>query len=199
MKIIEGSQAELGISTQIYSKRLKCASSPTVSVTSNSQAAQPAIPKPPCSHTSTSMSRRTPFCLEMLITNSNLVNNSRFIGDRMRLSHLDTLCCPPPLFHCFGLVLGLLAAVTHGSKIVYPSEVFDAQASLRAVLDERCTALHGVPAMFDSLLALPEAANLQASKLRLRTGIIAGAPVPRYLMEQLVAKLGMRGLHPVTA
>jgi acyl-CoA synthetase (AMP-forming)/AMP-acid ligase II len=112
----------------------------------------------------------------------------------MRLTPADVLCCPPPLFHCFGLVLGLMAVITHGAKIVYPAEVFDAQATLRAILSEQCTAVHGVPAMFDSLLALPEAKHLQPGKdgLRLRTGIIAGAPVPRYLMELLVSKLGMR-------
>lgn len=126
-----------------------------------------------------------------MLTHHNIVNNSRFIGDRMRLTTADVLCCPPPLFHCFGLVLGLLAAVTHGAKIVYPAEVFDGPATIRAIQDERCTALHGVPAMFDTLLALPEAASLRAEDLRLRTGIIAGAPVPRYLMEQLVSRLGM--------
>ncbi|CAN8100927.1 unnamed protein product [Discula destructiva] len=126
-----------------------------------------------------------------MLTHHNIVNNARFIGDRMRLTTADVLCCPPPLFHCFGLVLGLLAVITHGAKIVYPAEVFDGPATIRAIQEEQCTALHGVPAMFDTLLALPEAASLEASKLRLRTGIIAGAPVPRYLMEQLVSKLGM--------
>ncbi|KAK4038053.1 hypothetical protein C8A01DRAFT_48284 [Parachaetomium inaequale] len=126
-----------------------------------------------------------------MLTHHNIVNNSRFIGDRMRLTPADTLCCPPPLFHCFGLVLGLLTVLTHGAKIVYPAEVFDAPATLRAILSEQCTAVHGVPAMFDSLLALPEARHLRAADLRLRTGIIAGAPVPRHLMEQLVARLGM--------
>ncbi|KAK3346164.1 hypothetical protein B0T25DRAFT_270700 [Lasiosphaeria hispida] len=126
-----------------------------------------------------------------MLTHHNIVNNARFIGDRMRLTPDDVLCCPPPLFHCFGLVLGLMAVVTHGATIVYPAEIFDAPATLRAIVDERCTAVHGVPAMFDSILALPEAKALRASHLRLRTGIIAGAPVPRYLMEQLVARLGM--------
>ena len=122
---------------------------------------------------------------------SNVVNNARFIGDRMRLTPDDVLCCPPPLFHCFGLVLGLLASITHGGSVVYPAEVFDAPATLKAIEQEQCTALHGVPAMFDTLLALPEASSLDPSRLRLRTGIIAGAPVPRYLMELLVSKLGM--------
>ncbi|KAK3305407.1 uncharacterized protein B0T15DRAFT_196185 [Chaetomium strumarium] len=129
-----------------------------------------------------------------MLTHHNIVNNSRFIGDRMRLTPADILCCPPPLFHCFGLVLGLMAVITHGAKIVYPAEVFDARATLRALVSERCTALHGVPAMFDTLLALPEAkAALPRSDLglSLRTGIVAGAPVPRHLMEQLVARLGM--------
>ncbi|KAM5348568.1 hypothetical protein ACJ41O_008392 [Fusarium nematophilum] len=124
-----------------------------------------------------------------MLTHHNLVNNSRFIGDRMRLTPDDILCCPPPLFHCFGLVLGLLAIVTHGGKIVYPAEVFDIQATLRAISDERCTAIHGVPAMFDSLFQAkwPEGFNCD----NLRTGIIAGAPVPRYLMELLVNRFGM--------
>lgn len=119
---------------------------------------------------------------------SNLVNNSRFIGDRMRLTSADTLCCPPPLFHCFGLVLGLLAVLTHGGRIVYPAEVFDPAATIAAITAERCTALHGVPAMFDSLLEkLP--ADFRCTTLR--TGIVAGAPVPRPLMEKLVGVLGM--------
>lgn len=107
----------------------------------------------------------------------------------MRLTHLDVLCCPPPMFHCFGLVLGLLAVVTHGAKIVYPSETFDAPATLKALSDEGCTAVHGVPTMFDSLLSLPFPETFDCSALR--TGIIAGSPVPRPLMEELIDKLGM--------
>ncbi|KAG5987471.1 hypothetical protein E4U54_004981 [Claviceps lovelessii] len=124
-----------------------------------------------------------------MLTHHNLVNNARFIGDRMRLTPDDVLCCPPPLFHCFGLVLGLLAIVTHGGKIVYPAEVFDIPSILQAISDESCTAVHGVPAMFDSLFQadLPPGFNCD----KLRTGIIAGAPVPRYLMELLVDRFGM--------
>ncbi|EAQ83085.1 conserved hypothetical protein [Chaetomium globosum CBS 148.51] len=126
-----------------------------------------------------------------MLTHHNIVNNARFIGDRLRLAPTDTLCCPPPLFHCFGLVLGLLTVLTHGAKIVYPAEVFDARATLRALRAEHCTALHGVPAMFDSLLALPEMKGVRAGELGLRTGIVAGAPVPRHLMEGMVERLGM--------
>ncbi|CAG9980707.1 unnamed protein product [Clonostachys byssicola] len=124
-----------------------------------------------------------------MLTHHNLVNNSRFIGDRMRLTSADILCCPPPLFHCFGLVLGLLAIVTHGGKIVYPAEVFDIPSTLQAISDENCTAVHGVPAMFDSLFQAKLPEGFQCDNLR--TGIIAGAPVPRYLMELLVNRFGM--------
>ncbi|KAK6084651.1 acyl-CoA synthetase YngI [Seiridium cupressi] len=124
-----------------------------------------------------------------MLTHHNIVNNSRFIGDRMRLTSDDVLCCPPPLFHCFGLVLGLMAVLTHGAKIVFPEEVFDPSAVLRAISDEQCTAVHGVPAMFDTLFSLPMPPNFNCE--RLRTGIVAGAPVPRYLMELMVERFGM--------
>jgi long-chain acyl-CoA synthetase len=84
-----------------------------------------------------------------------------------------------------------MSVITHGGKIVYPAEVFDSKATLAAIVKEQCTAVHGVPAMFDSILSLPEAKDLKPEHLKLRTGIIAGAPVPRYLMELLVSKLGM--------
>ncbi|KAI1477849.1 hypothetical protein K445DRAFT_92301 [Daldinia sp. EC12] len=124
-----------------------------------------------------------------MLTHHNIVNNARFIGDRMRFTPDDVLCCPPPMFHCFGLVLGMMAVITHGAKIVYPEETFDAAAVLRAISDERCTAVHGVPAMFDTLFSLPFPPNFDCTNLR--TGIIAGAPVPRYLMELLVERFGM--------
>lgn len=119
---------------------------------------------------------------------SNLVNNSRFIGDRMQLTPDDTLCCPPPLFHCFGLTLGLLATITHGGRFVSPAESFDAEATLKAISDERCTALHGVPAMMEAIVNLPKP---QGWTSELRTGIVAGSPVPKWLMERMVNELGM--------
>lgn len=107
----------------------------------------------------------------------------------MKLTSFDILCCPPPLFHCFGLVLGMLAVVTHGSKIVFPNETFDPKAVLHAISDEKCTALHGVPTMFEAILGIPKPANFDSSNLR--TGIIAGAPVPRPLMKRLLEELNM--------
>ncbi|EXJ79475.1 long-chain acyl-CoA synthetase [Capronia coronata CBS 617.96] len=124
-----------------------------------------------------------------MLTHYSLVNNSRFIGDRMAFTEDDVLCCPPPLFHCFGLVLGLLAIMTHGGKVVYPSETFDAAACLKVISEEQCTGLHGVPAMFDSIFSLPRPEDFDC--YRLRTGIIAGAPVPKHLMELLFNELGM--------
>lgn len=83
----------------------------------------------------------------------------------------------------------MLAVVTHGSKIVFPSETFDPKAVLHAISDEKCTALHGVPTMFEAILSLPKPPNFDTSNLR--TGIIAGAPVPRPLMKRLFEELNM--------
>ncbi|KAG0646567.1 Acyl-ligase sidI [Hyphodiscus hymeniophilus] len=125
-----------------------------------------------------------------LLTHHNLINNARSIGDRMCFTPADILCCPPPLFHCFGLVLGLLACITHGSSIVLPSPTFSAPAVLSVLSTENCTALHGVPAMFEELLSLPRPTAWACPNLR--TGIVAGAPVPRPLMERMLAELNMR-------
>lgn len=83
----------------------------------------------------------------------------------------------------------MLAVVTHGAKIVFPSETFDPKAVLHAISDEKCTALHGVPTMFEAILSVPKPSNFDTSNLR--TGIIAGAPVPRPLMKRLFAELNM--------
>ncbi|CAG8926114.1 unnamed protein product [Penicillium salamii] len=125
-----------------------------------------------------------------MLTHYNLLNNARFIGGRLELSPVDVLCCPPALFHCFGLVLGMLAVVTCGSKIVFPSETFNPKSTLSAISDEKCTALHGVPTMFQEILSLPKPKNFDTSNMR--TGIIAGAPVPRPLMKSLFEELNMR-------
>lgn len=109
----------------------------------------------------------------------------------MSLTGIDILCCPPPLFHCFGLVLGLLASVTHGCSIVFPSESFDAVATIKAVLDEGCTALHGVPAMWAAEMELIQPHH-DFSKLR--TGIAAGSATPRYMMEELQQRLNLTQL-----
>ncbi|PVH72829.1 acetyl-CoA synthetase-like protein [Cadophora sp. DSE1049] len=126
-----------------------------------------------------------------MLTHSNIINNGRFVGDRMRLDSSDTICCPPPLFHCFGLVLGLLAVVTHGGCVVFPSETFQASSVLKAVSEERCTGLHGVPAMFSAQLELLKG-DSTVDFSSLRTGIAAGSSVPRKMMADLREKLNMK-------
>jgi long-chain acyl-CoA synthetase len=124
-----------------------------------------------------------------MLSHHNIINNARAIGHRMDFTEEDILCCPPPLFHCFGLVLGLLVCVAYGASIVLPAPTFDAQAVLDVLGKEGCTGLHGVPAMFEELLSLPRPEGWACPKLR--TGIVAGAPVPRPLMQRMLDELNM--------
>ncbi|KAF8273702.1 hypothetical protein EI94DRAFT_1776296 [Lactarius quietus] len=131
------------------------------------------------------------------LTHHNLLNNGISIGQAMRLTENDILCNPPPLFHCFGLVLGNLAAWSHGSAVVYASEIYDPRAIVDAVVKERCTALHGVPTHFLGVLTEVERRQQAGEQLdlsRLRTGIAAGSPVPIELMKQLISRLNLREL-----
>ncbi|KAF9482709.1 acetyl-CoA synthetase-like protein [Pholiota conissans] len=131
------------------------------------------------------------------LTHSNLLNNGISIGKCMRLTENDILCNVPPLFHCFGLVLGNLAAWTHGSCIVYPSEIFDPPAIVDAVVGERCTALHGVPTHFLGVLSEVDKrkdVGSPADMSSLRTGIAAGSPIPIDLMKNLIGRMHLRDL-----
>jgi fatty-acyl-CoA synthase len=124
------------------------------------------------------------------LSHHNILNNGFFIGEAMRLTPEDKLCIPVPLYHCFGMVLGNLAAVTHGACMVFPGEGFDPLATLQAVAEERCTALHGVPTMFIAQLDHPEFEKFDLSSLR--TGIMAGSPCPIEVMKRAVAKMNLR-------
>jgi len=124
------------------------------------------------------------------LSHHNVLNNGFFIGEAMRLTPEDRLCIPVPLYHCFGMVLGNLACVTHGSTMVYPAEGFDPLATLQAVAAERCTALHGVPTMFIAMLDHPQFADYDLSGLR--TGIMAGSPCPVEVMKRVVDRMNMR-------
>ena len=126
------------------------------------------------------------------LTHFNIVNNGYFVGEAMKLGPDDRLCIPVPLYHCFGTVLGVLAAVTHGSTMVFPGESFDAEAVLEAVQAERCTALHGVPTMFIAELDHPRFRSFDLSSLR--TGIMAGAPCPTAVMRRVVHEMNLRGV-----
>ncbi|HKW52487.1 MAG TPA: AMP-binding protein [Stellaceae bacterium] len=124
------------------------------------------------------------------LTHHNILNNGFFIGEAQRLTDRDRVCIPVPLYHCFGMVLGNLACLTHGSAMVYPSEGFDPLATLEAVEAERCTALYGVPTMFIAELGHPEFKRFDLSSLR--TGIMAGSPCPIEVMKRCVAEMNMR-------
>ncbi|MGP8472219.1 AMP-binding protein [Burkholderia sp. PR2] len=121
------------------------------------------------------------------LTHRNVVNNARFIALAMRFTEQDSLCIPVPLYHCFGMVLAVLACVSTGAAMVFPGEAFDPVATLAAVAEERCTALHGVPTMFIAELDHPDFAKFDLSTLR--TGIMAGSPCPIETMKRVVSQM----------
>ena len=124
------------------------------------------------------------------LTHHNILNNGYFVGRAMRLTPEDRICIPVPLYHCFGMVMGNLAAVTLGAAMVYPGEGFDPLATLKTVESERCTALYGVPTMFIAELDHPEFDRFDLSSLR--TGIMAGAPCPIAVMRRVLDRMHMR-------
>jgi fatty-acyl-CoA synthase len=123
------------------------------------------------------------------LTHHNVVNNARHIAQAMRFTERDSLCIPVPLYHCFGMVLAVLACVSTGATMVFPGEAFDPAATLAAVSDERCTALHGVPTMFIAELDLPDFDRYDLRSLR--TGIMAGSPCPIETMKRVVSRMHM--------
>ena len=123
------------------------------------------------------------------LSHHNILNNGFFIGEACRYTERDRVCIPVPFYHCFGMVLGNLAAVTHGACIVIPAPGFDPAATLRATADERCTSLYGVPTMFIAELALPDFGNYDLTSLR--TGIMAGSPCPVEVMKRVVSEMHM--------
>ncbi|MBY6035456.1 AMP-binding protein [Fictibacillus nanhaiensis] len=130
----------------------------------------------------------TGFPKGVMLTHYNIVNNARQIADSMNLTNDDRLCIPVPFFHCFGCVLGTLAAVTVGATMV-PIVQFDPKEVLETVEKEKCTGLHGVPTMFIAELNLPEFDSYQLDSLR--TGIMAGSPCPIEVMKKVIEKMGM--------
>ncbi|HWD50285.1 MAG TPA: AMP-binding protein [Rhizomicrobium sp.] len=123
------------------------------------------------------------------LSHHNILNNGLFVGEQIGLSPADRVCIPVPLYHCFGMVMGNLGCLTHGAAMVYPSEGFEPLAVLRAVQDEKCTALYGVPTMFIAELGHIDFDKFDLSSLR--TGIMAGSPCPIEVMRQVIAKMNM--------
>jgi fatty-acyl-CoA synthase len=121
------------------------------------------------------------------LTHHNIINNAYFVGATMELTEKDRLCIPVPMYHCFGMVLGTLACIAHGATMVFPSEGFEAGEVLKAIGEERCTVLHGVPTMFIAELEEPDFASYDLSSLR--TGVIAGAPCAIALVKRLINEM----------
>lgn len=129
------------------------------------------------------------------LSHRSILNNGAQIGDRMLLTSNDIVCCPPPLFHCFGCILGYMATATHGAAIVFPTESFNARAVLKAVQEEKCTALYGVPTMFLEELGLIDSGEVPYEGFQyLRTGIAAGSSIPAELMKKLHRVLNLTEL-----
>ena len=124
------------------------------------------------------------------LTHHNILNNGFFVGERLQYTSVDRICLPVPFYHCFGCVLGSLAALTHGSAIVLPSESFDAQACLAGIQEERCTSVYGVPTMFIAQLDHSAFSTYRLDSLR--TGIMAGAPCPVEVMRHVIEKMHLR-------
>ena len=121
------------------------------------------------------------------LTHFNVLNNGYFTGEGLKFTSSDKLCVPVPLYHCFGMVLSNVAALTHGAALVYPAEAFDPLTVLETVEAERCTALHGVPTMFIAELGHPNFKEFDLSSLR--TGIMAGSPCPIEVMRRVVDEM----------
>ncbi|MCZ4151489.1 fatty acid--CoA ligase, partial [Escherichia coli] len=119
-----------------------------------------------------------------MLTHHNILNNGYFVGEGIRLTPQDKVCISVPLFHCFGMVMGNLACVTHGATMVYPSAVFNPLETLKAIHQERCTAAYGVPTMFIATLEHEQFNDFDLSSLR--TGIMAGSPCPREIMQRVI-------------
>jgi fatty-acyl-CoA synthase len=123
------------------------------------------------------------------LSHHNILNNGFFVGELCQYTEADRICIPVPFYHCFGMVMGNLAATSHGAAMVIPAPAFDPAATLSAVAAERCTSLYGVPTMFIAELALPSFADYDLTSLR--TGIMAGSPCPVEVMKQVVERMHM--------
>ncbi|MBE7189013.1 AMP-binding protein [Jatrophihabitans endophyticus] len=123
------------------------------------------------------------------LSHHNILNNGYFVGEGMSYTEQDRICVPVPFYHCFGMTMGNLASVTHGACIVIPAPGFDPAATLRAVQDEHCTSLYGVPTMFIAELALPDFRDYDLSSLR--TGCMAGSPCPVEVMKRVIDEMHM--------
>ncbi len=126
------------------------------------------------------------------LTHFNILNNAFFMTERMGLKQADRLCIPVPLYHCYGMVMGVLGCLTHGAAMIFPGESFVAQGVLATIQSEKCTALFGVPTMYIALLADPDFGKYDLSTLR--TGNMGAASVPPSIMQQVIERMNMKGV-----
>ena len=127
------------------------------------------------------------------LSHHNILNNAFWLGEAMKFTEADRVCIPVPLYHCFGMVIGNLGCLTHGAAMVFPSEGFDALATLEAIAAERCTAVYGVPTMFIAEMDHPDFGKFDLSSLL--TGMMAGSPCPIEVMRRVVDRMH---LHEIT-
>jgi fatty-acyl-CoA synthase len=123
------------------------------------------------------------------LTHHNILNNAHFLAQLLGYTERDRVCIPVPLYHCFGMVLGNLACSTRGACMVYPAEIFEPEATLRACARERCTSLYGVPTMFIAELDQLQRGTYDIGALR--TGIMAGSPCPIEVMKKCGSEMGI--------
>jgi fatty-acyl-CoA synthase len=123
------------------------------------------------------------------LSHYNILNNGYMVGESLGLSEHDRLVIPVPLYHCFGMVMGNLGCLTHGSTMIYPGDAFDPLSTLQAVAEERATVLYGVPTMFIAELDHPQRAEFDLSSLR--SGIMAGATCPIEVMKRVIGEMHM--------
>eukprot|EP00095_Tigriopus_kingsejongensis_P005531 snap_masked-scaffold3814_size7397-processed-gene-0.1 protein:Tk05531 transcript:snap_masked-scaffold3814_size7397-processed-gene-0.1-mRNA-1 annotation:"amp-binding protein" len=124
------------------------------------------------------------------LSHRNVVNNGANVIARMGFGSEDRLCIPVPLYHCFGMVMGVLGCASLGATMVFPGEAFEPQSTLAAIQQERCTGVYAVPTMFVAMLEHPSFGDFEPGALR--TGIMAGAPCPIEIMKQIMADMNMR-------
>ncbi|MFI5499021.1 AMP-binding protein [Nocardia asteroides] len=124
------------------------------------------------------------------LSHHNILNNGYFVGELCGYTEADRICIPVPYYHCFGMVMGNLAATSHAAAVVIPAPAFDPAATLAAVAAEHCTSLYGVPTMFIAMLAELDA-GLEVDLSSLRTGIMAGSPCPVEVMKRVIDRMGM--------
>ncbi|WP_343659531.1 AMP-binding protein [Chryseobacterium sp.] len=132
----------------------------------------------------------TGFPKGVTLSHHNILNNGYFIGIRLKYSEKDRVCIPVPFYHCFGMVIGNICCTAHGACMVIPNDSFDPEITLKAVSEEKCTSLYGVPTMFIAELAVKDFETYDFSSLR--TGVMAGSVCPPEIMKKVESLMNIK-------